>query len=317
MGGMEPMPDMPPPPVEEACYRHPNVPTGVHCTRCNRPICPDCMIPAPVGHHCPTCVEEARREFRKGPGRRIAVANAKATSVTKALLGIIVAVYVLEVANGGAGSLVNGPSAAKLYDLGGSAGVGIVNGFASGGVAAGQYWRLFTAMFLHVGLLHLAFNGYALWIIGQFVEQELGRARFVAIYFVTGLFASAASYAFQPNPFTVGVGASGAIVGIFGAFIAFNWRRRHTALGAARFRSALLILVLNAVLNFGLANSIDWRAHLGGLVSGLVAGFAAEGFGRSRDDRLVFVLGCAALVGVTVGLVVWRTAQLKAQFPGL
>jgi membrane associated rhomboid family serine protease len=305
---MEPMPGMPPPPVEEACYRHPHVPTGVHCTRCNRPICPDCMIPAPVGHHCPTCVDEARREFRRGPGRRIAVANAKATSITKILLASIVAVYILEVANAGAGSLVGGPSAGKLYDLGGSLGLA---------VASGQYWRLFTAMFLHAGLLHLAFNAYALWIFGQIVEQELGRVRFLTTYLVTGLFASAASYAFQPNPLTVGVGASGAIVGIFGAFVAFNWRRRHTALGAARLRSAIFILVLNAVINVGLAGAIDWRAHVGGLVSGLFIGFAAEGFGRFRDSRATFVLGCVIVIVVTVGLVLWQTAQLKVQFPGL
>ena len=58
----------PPAPTIEVCYRHPDVPTRVHCTRCERPICPDCMIPAPVGFQCPECVEEARREFRKGPG---------------------------------------------------------------------------------------------------------------------------------------------------------------------------------------------------------------------------------------------------------
>lgn len=266
------------------------------------------MIPAPVGHHCPTCVEEARREFRKGPGRRIAVANAKATSITKILLASILAVYVIEVASGGAGSVVEGPSTGKLYELGASLGVSI---------ASGQYWRLFTAMFLHAGLLHLAFNAYALWIFGQIVEQELGRLRFVTIYLVTGLFASASSYAFQPSPLILGVGASGAIVGIFGAFVAYNWRRRHTALGAARLRSAIMLLVINVVIGSVLSNVVDWRAHLGGLVSGLVAGFAAEGFGRFRNDRLAFLLGCAFLVAVTVGLVVWRTAQIKAQFPGL
>ena len=97
-GAMDTQPTMPPPPSSvERCYRHPDVQTGVHCTRCGRPICPDCMRSAPVGHHCPTCVEEARKEFRQGPGRRIAVANAKATSVTAVLLVAIGAVYVLEV----------------------------------------------------------------------------------------------------------------------------------------------------------------------------------------------------------------------------
>ena len=62
----------PPAPTIEVCYRHPEVPTRVHCTRCERPICPDCMIPAPVGFQCPECVAEARREFRKGLGGRCA-----------------------------------------------------------------------------------------------------------------------------------------------------------------------------------------------------------------------------------------------------
>jgi membrane associated rhomboid family serine protease len=306
MVGMEPRPEIPPPPVEEHCYRHPNVATGVHCTRCGRPICTECMVPAPVGHQCPTCVEEARREFRKGYGRRVAVADAKSTSATTVLVVAIVALYAVEVAAAGAGSLIGGPTPQKLYDLGGAAGVGI---------ASGQYWRMFTAIFLHAGILHLAFNCYALWIFGQIVEQELGRARFLIIFFLTGVFASAASYAFEPSALVVGVGASGAIFGIFGAFVAYNWRRRQTALGAARLRSAILILVINAVLNVGLAGAIDWRAHVGGFVSGLVVGFAAEGFGRMRNERLAFALGCAGVIAATVMLTVWRTAQIKALYP--
>jgi membrane associated rhomboid family serine protease len=307
MDRMEPLPEMPAPPVEEHCYRHPNVPTAVHCTRCGRPICPECMVPAPVGHQCPTCVAEARKEFRQGYGRRVAVANAKGTSAATVLVAVIVAMYVVEVAAAGAQFLFQGPSVQKLYDLGGAEGIAI---------ASGQYWRLFTAIFLHAGVIHLAFNCYALWIFGQVIEQELGRARFLLIFFVTGLFASATSYLFG-QPGVVGVGASGAIFGVFGAFVAFNWRRRGTALGAARLRSAIVILLINFVLNIGLAGAIDWHAHVGGFVAGLVAGYAAEGIGGMRDERLSFALGCAALLAGTVAMTVIRTAQLKTQFPGL
>src|SRR5512134_4115782 len=98
VAGMEQQPVLPPPPPEAAhCYRHPAVAPGVHCTRCERPICPECMIAAPVGHQCPTCVAEARNEYRRGPGRRIAVANAKAISVTSVLLVLTGAGYVLEI----------------------------------------------------------------------------------------------------------------------------------------------------------------------------------------------------------------------------
>lgn len=283
------------------------------------------MEEAPVGHHCPSCVAEAKREFRRGPGRRIAVANAKALSVTRFLLGVIGIVYIVETVAGGSGSLVSGPSANQLVKLGAAVAVwpsqtGLV------GIATGQYWRLFTAMFLHIGLLHIAFNGYALWVFGSQVEQELGRLRFLTMYLVTGLCASAVSFALAEvvvagnGRFTTlisppAAGASGAIFGIFGAFVAYNWRRRHQPLAAARLRWALTIIVINAVIGFS-ASGIDWHAHAGGLVAGLIAGTAAEGIGRIRNDRLTFALGVGAVLAITVGLVVWRTMQLQARFPG-
>ncbi len=275
------------------------------------------MRPAPVGHHCPTCVEEARKEFRQGPGRRIAIANAKATSVTAVLLVAIGAVYLLEVLKGGAGSLLTGPNNLVLVRMGASIGLAQLPNGDLVGIAVGQNWRLLTAMFLHAGLLHLLFNMYALWIFGTLMEQELGRTRFTLVYFLTGLVASAASYAFMPDPRTVAVGASGAVFGVFGALVAFNWKRRHTALGAARLRSAIFILLINAFLGLSSGGAIDWRAHLGGFVAGLLMGFAAEGFGRFRNERLTFAIGSIAVLGATVALVLWRTAEIKQQFPGL
>ena len=323
MLSMEAQPAMPPAPATEYCYRHPSVATGIHCTRCDRPICTECMIPAPVGYHCPACVEEARREYRKGPGRRVAVANAKAVSVTSLLLAAIVGMYVVEIVVGGAGSLFQGPPAGQLVKLGGAVAVwpartGVV------GIAAGQYWRLFTSMFLHAGLIHLAFNAYALWLFGTMMEAELGRLRFALVYLITGLFAGAVSYAFvafvaQPNGQLlippVAVGASGAIFGIFGAFVAYNWRRRHTPEAAARLRMAVILIVINAVIGFGSGGAIDWHAHAGGLVAGLLLGYAAEGFGRLRDERLTFAIGCTALIVATVAIALWKTAQIHQQFP--
>jgi membrane associated rhomboid family serine protease len=305
---------LPPPPptsVPEHCYRHPNVETGVHCTRCGRPICPDCMIPAPVGHQCPECVNEARREFRRGPGRRIAAANIRRrASVTTALLVLIGAVFLLEIVNGGPGSLMTGPSGLKLIDLGASVALAQLPNGDVVGIATGQYWRLVSAMFLHAGLLHIAFNAYALWIFGSVVEQELGRLRFLLIYFATGIVASAASYAFGPN--AVGVGASGAIFGIFGAFVTYNYRRRHLAIAAARLRSAVTIVVINMVLALSI-QGIDWRAHVGGFLAGLFAGFAAEGVGTPSAKRTILVVGFAGLLAVAFGLVSWHTSELQSQ----
>ena len=314
-GNMDEQTTLPPPPATEYCYRHPNVETGVHCTRCGRPICPDCMIPAPVGHQCPECVAEARREFRQGPGRRIAAANIRRkASVTTVLLGLIGAMFLVELANGGAGSLMTGPANDKLVDLGASIGLGQRLDGSFIGIATGQYWRLVSSMFLHAGLLHIAFNAYALWIFGTVVEQELGRIRLVLIYFATGIVASAASYAFSPSPVVVSVGASGAIFGIFGAFVAYNYRRRQMAIAAARLRSAISIVVINLVITFAIPE-IDWRAHVGGFIAGLFAGFAAEGVGNVALRRTILVAGFVGLIAVAVGLVAWRTAELRTQFP--
>src|SRR3990170_562598 len=296
------MPDesLPPPPTStaEACYRHPSVQTRVHCSRCGRPICPDCMIPAPVGHQCPACVEEARREFRQGPGGRL---GARGASATKILLIAIVVPFVLQVAFGGPGALLQAPSSGRLVDMGALQPLLIANG---------QYWRLFSAMFLHAGLLHIAFNAYALWLFGSFVESSFDRTRMVLIYFVSGFLASVASYVWG-SVGVVGVGASGAIFGIFGAFVAYNYRRRHLAIASANLRWATTLLLLNAFLAFSI-RVIDWRAHLGGLVAGVLAGLVAEGIGTEGQRRLIRLAGFTALFAVGVALVVWRTEQIRA-----
>ena len=295
------MPDetlpQPPAPTIEVCYRHPTVQTRVHCTRCGRPICPDCMIQAPVGFQCPECVDEARREFRRGPGRALR----GGLSATKVILVAIAAVFVVEVVVGGPGSLMQGPDGRTLFDLGAMQPLAI---------ADGQYWRLFSAMFLHAGLLHIGFNAYALWLFGRGVEDSLGRTWFLVVYFVSGFLASVASYAFGPIS-ALAVGASGAIFGVFGAFIAYNYRRRHTALASANLRTAITLIVLNALLAIGY-RAIDWRAHLGGLVAGFAIGYVAEGLGSGRNARLLRVGAIAALVAGGVALAVWRTEAIRA-----
>ena len=289
----------PPAPTIEVCYRHPDVPTRVHCTRCERPICPDCMIPAPVGFQCPECVEEARREFRKGPGRPLR----GGVSVTKALLVAIAIPFVIEIVVGGPQALFN-PSAQLLFDLGAMQPIA---------VAAGQFWRLFTAMFLHVGLLHVALNAYFFWLFGRVVESVYGKTWMLLIYLVAGFLASVASYAFGPVE-ALAVGASGAISGVFGAFIAYNYRRRHLASNAANLRMALTVILLNALIAVAY-RSIDWRAHVGGLVAGFALGYLADLPGTDRRRAAVRVAGVATLVALGAVLVIWRTAEIRSAFP--
>lgn len=302
---------MPPPPtLDERCYRHPDVSTGVHCTRCGRPICTECMIPAPVGHQCPECVGSARQEFRR-PAQRVAVGPSRGFSLTNLLLMALVAVYGVEVIAGGAATLLTGPGPRTLIDLGASLGLAHVPDEGFVGIALNQEWRLLTAMFLHGGLIHLAMNGYALYIFGNVIEQELGRGRFLAIYLVTGLAASVASYAFgAPN--VPSVGASGAIFGLFGAFLAYSWRRRELAFYAARVRTATTLIVINLVFTFTIPG-IDWRAHVGGLVAGLIAGVAVDGLGGSARSRVtMFVASLVAVLAVATALTVSRTDELRS-----
>ncbi len=135
---------------------------------------------------------------------------------------------------------MTGPIDLKLINLGASVGLAQLPNGDIVGVADGQNWRLVTAMFLHAGLLHIAFNAYALWIFGSVVEQELGRVRFLLIYFVDGDRRERGLVRVRPD-YAVGVGASGAIFGIFGAFVTYNYRRRHLAIAAARLRGAVTL----------------------------------------------------------------------------
>jgi membrane associated rhomboid family serine protease len=286
----------PPAPTIEVCYRHPDVPTRVHCTRCERPICPDCMIPAPVGFQCPECVAEARREFRKGPGRPLR----GGVSVTKALLVAIAIPFVIEIVLGGPQALFD-PSAKLLFDLGAMQPIA---------VAGGQFWRLFTAMFLHVGVLHVALNAYFFWLFGRMVESVYGKTWMLLIYLVSGFLASVASYAFGPVT-ALAVGASGAIAGVFGAFIAYNYRRRQIASNAANLRMAVTVILLNALIAFAY-RSIDWRAHVGGLVAGFALGYLADSSGPARQSAVVRFAGIATLVALGIALVVWRTAEIRS-----
>jgi membrane associated rhomboid family serine protease len=210
------------------------------------------MTPAPVGHHCPTCVAEARRS-----APRLRPRLPRPRSVATAIIAVNIAVFVIDAvlrASGGSPSLL--AAGAMIPVL----------------VAQGEWYRLVTAMFLHIGLFHLLLNCFAIYVFGGLVEQALGSARFLAIYLATGFAGSAASFAFG-DPARAAVGASGAVFGLLGAWLVFNLRRRSLMLGRANVQWALMLIGINLV--FGLIiPRIDWLAHAGGLVAGVAAGFA-------------------------------------------
>jgi membrane associated rhomboid family serine protease len=276
----------------EACYRHPDELTGVHCTRCGRPICTECMNPAPVGYQCPDCVRAARKE---GPRRRVRLVLGRPGSLTTALLVVNIAVFVVEMAYG-VGVSLWGARLDKLDQLG---------GLDRNAIAfQHQYWRLLTTMFLHAGFIHIAFNMYALYLFGYLIENTLGTLRFAAIYFVGGFLASVTSFWFI-SPVTVGVGASGAIFALLGAWVAYNYRRRGSAMAEANLQWAMFLIVINLVLGFSI-RGIDNSAHIGGLVAGAAAGFVAEGWGPRSIRRFTQIGGFALLVVIGIAVTVYR-----------
>lgn len=226
---------------------------------------------------------------------------------TWVLLGLIVAAFAVETAAGGStqtGVLVR--LGAKVTVL----------------IAAGEYWRLFSAMFLHIGLMHLFFNGYALLAIGTELERLIGPGRFLAIYLLGGLFGNLASYAFTVN---LAAGASGAILGLIGALATFFtlYRRQLGAWGRGRLANILFLIALNLFLGFT-QPGIDNLAHLGGLLSGLGLGWAlapryrVEPLGLRLVDRNrlgrywpALALAAALLLGGTVLVTAaWRNSPL-------
>ena len=138
-------------------------------------------------------------------------------------------------------------------------------------VAEGQYWRLFTAMFLHIGVVHLLFNSFSLFIFGRAVEQIFGLVRFLVTYILAGLAGSIASYTF--NPAVLAAGASGAIFGILGALVAYFVVQREVfgRLGQRELTSILFLAAMNLLYGFTTPGVDNW-AHIGGFVAGFVLG---------------------------------------------
>jgi membrane associated rhomboid family serine protease len=161
-------------------------------------------------------------------------------------------------------------------------------------VGAGQWYRLFTAAFLHFEIFHIGFNMYALYVCGLPLEAALGRLRFSTLYLLSGLGGSVLSVALGPLGETA-AGASGAIFGLFGALYIVA-RQRNWATN-----SIAVVIVLNLVFTFAVSN-IDWRAHVGGLVTGVVVGLvfahAPQGPMRNRFQAIGVGLVVVVIAGV-------------------
>jgi membrane associated rhomboid family serine protease len=262
---------------------------------------------ATIGHQCPECVAEGRRTQRPARTALGGGAAGRGGYVTKTLIGLNAAVAVIVAVVGGTESLAGGAWGGLL---GGSTEVhqhfamlGYASYFEGGpphGVAAGEYYRLFTAMFLHFGIIHLLMNMWALWILGRPLEAWFGSARFLGIYLVCGLGGNVAAYVFQP--YALSAGASTAIFGLFAVlFVALRRMRLSTS-------SVLPIIIINLIFTISVPG-ISIAGHLGGLVTGAVIG-AGVAYAPLRNRTLIqagTLLGAVALLSL---LTVWQTTQL-------
>lgn len=256
------------------CYRHLDRETRLRCSNCGRPVCADCVQFQPEGQRCPECTAP---EEDTASGWGTASPSAARTPVSMVLLGASVGVYLL---------------LWLLPDL-------WMDIFRAGhqsnpAIAEGQWWRPVTASFLHADLTHVLFNMWALYLFGPPLEREAGSAPFAALYFAAVVAGGGFFYALAPA--SSAIGASGAIFGLFGAWLAAALRNRRDPRGQAGLRQLLFLLAINIALPV-FVPQIAWQAHLGGFLAGFVIAWL-WGVSSRRGGGV----GARTLVAVCVGL---------------
>lgn len=254
---------------ESVCYRHANRLAGVRCQRCDRLICADCQVIAPVGFHCPVCVQAARAAMASRtipmqsarPRRRVrpqvlaGPAHSRPAVLTGTLAVSNLVLFVVSAATersvwsriGGLGQIMeNGALWGPAIDLG------------------GEWWRMLTSGFLHANILHVGFNVLLLWMLGASLERHLGFVRYAVLYVASLLAGSLGALLASPRALTIG--ASGAVFGLMGAHLMI-----YRAAGRrARESGVVGLLVLNLITTF-LVPNISIGGHIGGLAGGLLA----------------------------------------------
>ncbi|MEU6983935.1 rhomboid family intramembrane serine protease [Streptomyces sp. NPDC046324] len=278
------------------CYRHPDVETGIRCTRCDKPICPQCMVSASVGFQCPDCVRNGSgtghapdaNQPRTLAGGRVA---SDGRLVTKILIAVNLALFIAVQVAGD--RLVDELS---LIGYAFSPPLGEIVG-----VADGEWYRLLTSTFLHQEIPHFLFNMLGLWVIGGIVEPELGRVRYAALCLLSGLSGSALAYLLAA-PNQPSLGASGVVFGLIGAWAVLTRRQRYD------MRPVALFVALSLLLTFT-RPGISWEAHIGGLVGGALVTYGLLHAPRARRS-LVQYGACGLVLLIDLGMVLARSAAL-------
>lgn len=274
--------------VAAVCYRHPDRQTRLSCSTCGRPICVECSHDASVGQKCPECAAPQ-------PGARVVQARQtigrptyRTSPVSFAIMGITAAIFVA--------GLLSREADQWLFQT-----------FAQANflVASGEWYRIFSAALLHAGLMHIGFNMYALYLFGPRLEQQVGGPAFGALYVASAGAGGLAAYAFGPLE-QVAIGASGAIFGLFGAWMFVAWKMRSTPGGRTMFNQLGVLLAINMALPL-FVGGIAWTAHIGGFVGGVLIAWLwstfAVGNTNARMIRTILAAAVAvAAIAITIAL---------------
>jgi membrane associated rhomboid family serine protease len=279
------------------CYRHPGRETYVSCVRCGRPACPECLRSAAVGQQCVECVRQGNQGVRRA-GSVFGGRPARGAVVTWTLVAVNIALYLVELADQNIG-----------YDLG-MLGLGrFAIGAPLQGVAEGQWYRMITSAFVAppgfggLGFLDIAFNMWALIMVGPALEQLLGHWRYSGVYLVSAIGGSAALLILAPGE--LALGASGAIFGLFGAWFVVSRKLRLD------IRWIVTLIVLNLAIGFVGHSYIAWQAHVGGLIAGGLL-TAAYAYAPRSNRALTQALATAGVLAIVIIIAVVRVHQLAA-----
>jgi membrane associated rhomboid family serine protease len=268
------------------CYRHPDRESYVLCQRCGRTICGECQTPGAVGVVCPECMAQQRASHpRTKPAWLTRLTGQDAPVVTYAIIGVCVLVFIVQTVGDLLGLRVtNALQYAGAYSYPAS-----VSG-------AFEPWRMFTSIFAHANILHLLLNMYTLFIFGSALEPMLGRARYLALFLISG-FAGSLGVLLIAQPVVPVVGASGAIFGLFGAYFIIQRRLGGNA------TQMLVLLAINLGIGFLPQFHIAWQAHVGGLIGGLLVGLIfveTRQVRRRRWQLPLLVLLCVVFVALSL-----------------
>ncbi|MDO5285314.1 MAG: rhomboid family intramembrane serine protease [Actinomycetia bacterium] len=291
------------------CYRHPNLPTHIVCTRCARPICPSCMVDAAVGFQCPDCARTGARETRQGQLPFGGYPSRSPRTTTIVLIAVNIVVWLALVLTGSYASpladtlqltprgVCMSEGGTRYFPEADAARCALIpHGYWVPGVADGAVWQVITNAFTHIDALHLALNMVGLLFLAPATERVLGRLRFLTIYLVSTLTASAMVMWFSA-PTDSTLGASGALFGVMGAVLLLSRRLGGNA------TMVMVMVAANLVYTFT-ASGISWQGHLGGLLGGLVTTWLIIMGNRSTRERwtwpAVAAVALLALAAITV-----------------